>query len=96
MNNHKWQVFLIGLSISITIISSFILAKVSNQKHLFPVFVQISLWCIASLAMILTFVNCCLLYSKLKQSHHHINQKKKAIKDYHCYHQLLNPPELNT
>ena len=90
------QVLLIGLSISITLVTSIVLAKLSNEKHFFPLFFQLCLWCITGLALILCFVNCCVFYHNLKNQHQKKNEKQKAVKDFHKYYELLNPPELNT
>lgn len=96
MNDHKWQVFLISLSFTISALTLFILAKLENHKPIFPLFFQTILWCVTGLAVILTCTNCVLLYQGKKNQDQTVNNKKKAVHDFHRYFELQQPPEMNT
>ena len=96
MNHHKGQVSLIVLSLNIALLTGFILSKLSNHKYLPPLFLQLCLWCITGLALLLTFLNCCFYYQNKKQDYQKSIIKRKAVKDFHRYYKMLNPPDIDT
>jgi len=75
---------------------AFILTKLSNDKHTFPLIIQLGLWCITGFTIVLAIMNSIIFYQGKRWKHQKENQKKKAVKDFYRYYELQNPPEMNT